>query len=400
MEVAGEIKTKKKPTYIYIYGRSRGAIRGVEQVEEVWHWYGEVGANSRIPVCNAWKSWSGRNKPEWIVEMRGEPKKGPETRGESRPTPFNRKKLVHGAISVVLFHLSRRRTLQTSLVFQTLVRVWMRVWVESKQHAIHYASIGGIMGAAIGRRRVEPLSSTWSFRGSFLRGVEGKSFDPWTWIFDLISPDLTAILFHDPVTSQLENKLGWLRVKGNLCVLFSFFFFLKGFEQTWISFEFIIWFDFHFTLFTVYLYVEFKLFFFPPPPPFSCKFLSRVRSSTKKFQRTCVHSEDKHRLFEARGTSVELVIKRNNEEELWLKQISETFEIKWSNSSIQFLHSELSTCSRRFVFRVNRRVWMGSVDGYLSFPTDQSSFHVRLAPNRTKRTYANSRFVRRFLSSA
>lgn len=65
----------------------------------------------------------------------------------------------------------------------------------------------------------------------------------------LFRPYLTAILFHDPVTSQLENKLGWLRVKGNLCVLFSFFFFLKGFEQTWISFETrihnMIWFSFY-----------------------------------------------------------------------------------------------------------------------------------------------------------
>lgn len=217
-------KSEEANIYIYIYMERVAEQSGEEQVEEVRHWYGEVGANSRIPVCNAWKSWSGRNKPEWIVEMRGEPRRGPETRGESRPTPFNRKKLVHGAISVVLFHLSRRRTPQTSLVFQTLVHVCVCVWVESKQHAIHYASIGGIMGAAIGRRRVEPLSSTRSFRWSFLRG--GKSFDTWTWIFDLISPDLTAILFHDPVTSQSENKLGWLRGRKFVrFILFFFFFF-------------------------------------------------------------------------------------------------------------------------------------------------------------------------------
>lgn len=133
------------------------------------------------------------------------------------------------------------------------------VWeVESKQHAIHYASIGGIMGAAIGRRRVEPLSSTWSFRGSFC--VEGKVSirgHEFSILFRLI---WRAIWFHDPVTNQLVNKLGWLR--GGKFMRLIFFFFFKGFEQIWIRFETRIHNVIDFT-FTVYLYgVEFKLLFF------------------------------------------------------------------------------------------------------------------------------------------
>lgn len=123
-------------------------------------------------------------------------------------------------------------------------------------------------------------------------------------------------------------------MEGNLCVLF-FFFFLKDsskFEYD-LKLEFITWLILLLRFIFTVLNLNYYFFFFLS---FSCKFLSRVRSSTKKFQRTCVHSEDKHRLFEARGTSVELVIKWNNEE-LWLKQISETLEIKWSNSSIQLL---------------------------------------------------------------
>lgn len=65
-------KSEEANVYIYIYVERVAKQSGEEQVEEVRHWYGEVGANSRIPVCNAWKSWNGRNKPEWIVEMRGQ----------------------------------------------------------------------------------------------------------------------------------------------------------------------------------------------------------------------------------------------------------------------------------------------------------------------------------------
>lgn len=84
-------KSEEANIYIYIYMERVAEQSGEEQVEEVRHWYGEVGANSRIPVCNAWKSWSGRNKPEWIVEMRGEPRRDQRHEENHGPHPLTAK---------------------------------------------------------------------------------------------------------------------------------------------------------------------------------------------------------------------------------------------------------------------------------------------------------------------
>lgn len=113
-------------------------------------WYDEVGANSRVArACSTWKSSNGRNKPEWIVEMRRQggsgTRRGSEGYSPFLPQPQKVRTQRNFGRTILRFMGNTGELVSFPLCSYACVYVYSR----NRNNTRFIMSLSGIMGAAI-----------------------------------------------------------------------------------------------------------------------------------------------------------------------------------------------------------------------------------------------------------